>query len=159
VLCVLRVASVRTVQPTIGPGILTDVMGEASITRFDASEVRWRCSKGASVRNIDRLLAEYLDTCTVSHLGEQGIAPRLLHPQLQGRFIRMEADSGCGFRAVAAALAIVGPLFAAQVFTTAGAWRSNIDILTTSAKLAQIYGVAPSKLLRTTVEVDRFMLD
>ncbi|MCY1251547.1 hypothetical protein D9M72_653230 [compost metagenome] len=35
----------------------------------------------------------------------------------------------------------------------------NIDILATSTKLAQTYGVDPSKLLRTTDEVDRFMLD
>ncbi|MDP9993860.1 uncharacterized protein YbjQ (UPF0145 family) [Variovorax boronicumulans] len=35
----------------------------------------------------------------------------------------------------------------------------NINILATSAKLAQIYGVDPSKLLRTTDEVDRFILD
>lgn len=35
----------------------------------------------------------------------------------------------------------------------------NIDILATSAKLAQTYGVDHSKLLRTTLEVDRFMLD
>jgi hypothetical protein len=42
----------------MGPGILTDVMDEASIARFDAGEVRWRRSKGAYVRNIDRLSAE-----------------------------------------------------------------------------------------------------